>query len=220
MASKRTALQLENEVDSGQPPTKSTKLVENDTASLNRDTRTQPDQGSDGGESQLLQIEEQVGDIFDAPENSVLIHACNCEGSWGAGIAAAFRKQYPKAFQKYKAHCKESSATQLRGTAYLIEPCEENDPPKHFIGCLFTSGGRGKTKDKPNAILERTAPAMRDLLRQIADVKGDRDVAEIRTCQINSGLFKVPWDKTKTALEEIRLESKGWPSTVIVYSRD
>ncbi|KAL9097019.1 MAG: hypothetical protein Q9165_000983 [Trypethelium subeluteriae] len=220
MASKRVAAQLDDETVSEQPPAKSTKSVENDSASPTSDITTQLDHDSQGDEPHLLNIEEHVGDIFDAPENSVLIHACNCEGSWGAGIAAAFRKQYPEAFKKYKAHCNESSATKLRGTAYLIEPREEDDSPKHFIGCLFTSGGKGKTKDKPDAILERTGPAMQDLLRQVAEVKGTHEIAEVRTCQINSGLFRVPWDKTKTALEEIRLESKSWPSTIAVYSRD
>ena len=171
-------------------------------------------------DTQCLRLEEQVGDIFDAPENSVLIHACNCEGSWGAGIAAAFRKQYPEAFKLYEAHCEESTMAQLRGTAYLIQPCEDDSSRKHFVGCLFTSGGRGKIKDKPDAILERTVPAMRDLMQQIASVRSDAEIAEIRMCQINSGLFKVPWKKTKAALDGIELESENWPSTITVYSRD
>ncbi|KAI9686215.1 MAG: ADP-ribose 1''-phosphate phosphatase [Bathelium mastoideum] len=168
--------------------------------------------------SSFLRIEERVGDIFDAPNHSVLIHACNCEGSWGAGIAAAFKKRYPEAFQKYKKHCDDSSGTDLRGTAFLIEPCEGTEAPEHFIGCLFTSAGKGKTKDKPATILQHTGPAMRNLLRRVGEVRDGGEITEVRMCRINSGLFKVPWEKSKAVLEEIRVEGEDWPSIVASYS--
>lgn len=77
-----------------------------------------------------LRIVERVGDIFDGPANSVLIHACNCIGSWGGGIAAAFRLRYPAAFAVYRDHCQRLSPNELLATALLIAPQEadyEND---------------------------------------------------------------------------------------------
>lgn len=210
-----------------QSPVKSGKVDNNDTppssakASVSEATmasESKTNECDDG--SQFLKIEEHVGDIFDAPENSVLIHACNCEGSWGGGIAAAFKKNYPNAFKQYKTHCNESSVDKLRGTAFLIEPCEDSGSRKHFVGCLFTSGGKGKTKDKPGAILEQTGPAMRDLLQAIGNGQSEDGIAEVRMCQINSGLFKVPWSDSKATLENIQLESKEWPPTIAVYSRE
>jgi hypothetical protein len=65
-------------------------------------------------------ITEITGDIFDAPDNTVIIHACNCMGSWGAGIALAFKQRYPKAFQAYTQHCKSQDPTSLIRTALLI----------------------------------------------------------------------------------------------------
>ena len=210
-----------------QPPANSMKVDHNDSPSSytksHADDQTKNDKdGVSGGtdDSRSLKVDEKVGDIFEAPDNSILIHACNCEGSWGAGIAAAFKKNYPMAFKLYKAHCDESSAAKLRGTALLIEPCEDKDSHQHFVGCLFTSGGKGKTKDKPDTILERTGPAMRDLLRQIGDLPSDLGIAEVRMCKINSGLFKVPWNDSKAALEDIQIESDKWPSTVVVYSQE
>ncbi|KAI1908881.1 ADP-ribose 1''-phosphate phosphatase [Ophidiomyces ophidiicola] len=50
---------------------------------------------------------ELQGDLFDAPDNAVLIHACNCQGSWGKGIAAIFRNKYPAAYRIYRAHCQK-----------------------------------------------------------------------------------------------------------------
>jgi ADP-ribose 1''-phosphate phosphatase len=51
-------------------------------------------------------VDEIEGDIFDAPEEAVLIHACNCQGSWGKGIAKAFKEKYPAAFEVYRSHCR------------------------------------------------------------------------------------------------------------------
>ncbi|PLB44616.1 ADP-ribose 1''-phosphate phosphatase [Aspergillus steynii IBT 23096] len=58
-------------------------------------------------------IEEMEGDLFDAPDGAALIHACNCQGCWSAGIARAFRTKasewlkYPAAYAIYKAHCEK-----------------------------------------------------------------------------------------------------------------
>ncbi|TKA77111.1 hypothetical protein B0A49_01404 [Cryomyces minteri] len=164
---------------------------------------------------QSLVVEEKMGDIFDAPEYSVLIHACNCEGFWGAGIALAFKKRYPKAFAKYREHCNTSDKAILRGTAFLIPPCEVKGP-KQFIGCVFTSGSIGRTKDSPTLILANTGPATKKLLKQVAKLRKTREIAELRMCQINSGLFNVPWKLTHAVIENLRVED-DCPSTITVF---
>lgn len=58
---------------------------------------------------------------------------------------------------------------------------------------------------------------MIDLLRRIAEVSKSMEVTEVRMCQINSGLFKVPWAKTKAVLEDIVLEN-GMPNTIRVFT--
>ncbi|KAG8528940.1 uncharacterized protein KY384_006629 [Bacidia gigantensis] len=83
-------------------------------------------------------ITESTGDIFTAPSHSVLLHACNSRGSWGAGVAAAFKSKYPKAYDDYRSHCMEipnSSRTPasalkghqvgLLGTCLLIDLCKQ-----------------------------------------------------------------------------------------------
>ncbi|KAL4809305.1 hypothetical protein BDV18DRAFT_131747 [Aspergillus unguis] len=52
-------------------------------------------------------ITEVEGDLFDAPDNAALIHACNCQGAWGAGIAKVFKKKYPAAFKIYNDYCRK-----------------------------------------------------------------------------------------------------------------
>jgi len=80
----------------------------------------------------------------------------------------------------------------------------------------------GRAKDKPATILENTGSAMSDLLRQVCEwnlSKGDDvKVEAIWMCQINSGLFNVPWDDTKKVLQEVEVP-KDVPTDVIVVTR-
>ncbi|KAJ3508916.1 hypothetical protein NLJ89_g5497 [Agrocybe chaxingu] len=104
------------------------------------------------------------GDLFAAPAGSILVQACNTQGSWGAGIAVAFKDKYPAAFQQYKAHC-ETHGQALVGTCLLI-PGET-----HVVACLFTSRAYGRRKDAPADILAATQTAVQDLIDQNVDGK-------------------------------------------------
>ena len=170
-------------------------------------------------------ITDLTGDLFTAPPHTVLIHACNTMGSWGGGIALAFRQHYPEAYAIYSAHCKRSLPQRLVGTALLIAPRAGAPPSRqHYVGCLFTSKRYGQAKDSPEMILQATGPAMRDLLGQIAREGGE--VGEIRMCRINSGLFAVPWEESKRVIEELQLNEKEIPSgrdlpiEILAYSPD
>ena len=169
-------------------------------------------------DTKSLRVVELVGDIFDAPPNSVIIHACNCYGHWGAGIALAFKRFYPAAHTCHLQHCKSRSPDNLIGTAQLISP-SSTGKRKHYVGCLFTSRRLGKFKDSPTQILSATGPSMRDLLEQIAEEREKGiQIDEVRICQINSGLFNVPWKSTKSVLESIEV-SGNMPDVVTVFVR-
>ncbi|KAK3073581.1 ADP-ribose 1''-phosphate phosphatase, partial [Teratosphaeriaceae sp. CCFEE 6253] len=115
---------------------------------------------------ETLLVTEEPGDIFAAPPNTLLIHACNAAGSWGAGIALAFKSHYPAAFAAYSQHCQLTNVDTLLGTALLIPPSKGE---RHFVGCLFTSRHFGRRKDAPAKILAATGPAMEDLLRRVGE---------------------------------------------------
>jgi ADP-ribose 1''-phosphate phosphatase len=105
------------------------------------------------------------GDLFTSPPaNSILLHACNCLGIWGGGIAFAFKQKYPKAFEVYRKHCFEHSEdpSSLIGTCLIIREASD----KYDIGCLFTSVGVGGKVDPPSEILAATRGAVKDLMRQ------------------------------------------------------
>ena len=156
--------------------------------------------------TKYLKLKEVNGDIFSAAPRSMLLHACNCKGSWGAGIAAAFRTRYPRAYESYKSHCARNNPATLVGTAYLIAPVDDENF-QHFIGCLFTSVGFGKSKDTPSQILLNTELAMKDMLKQRKTLEDNQILlGDIQMCRINSGYFKVPWRDTKTTLEAIEID--------------
>lgn len=166
-----------------------------------------------------LTVNEVIGDIFDAPPNAVIIHACNCIGDWGAGIAAAFKKNYPSALKVHKDFCAYGPEGRAQiATAQLIPPVD-GEARRHYVGCVFTSVHFGKKRDSPKAILRNTEPAIVDLLRQIAEVSKTNEVSEVRMCKINSGLFRVPWEKTLEVLQHIELEP-GMPSTITIFERE
>ncbi len=129
------------------------------------------------------------GNLFNAPKGSILIHACNTRGVWGAGIAREFAKRFPKAYSKYMSVCREQGSS-LIGKCLLIQ---END---YVIGCLFTSKNYGRFADSTGKILDATRLAIAHLIAQ------NEHNRPLHTCKINSGLFGVPWHKTKEILKE------------------
>jgi ADP-ribose 1''-phosphate phosphatase len=169
-----------------------------------------------------LHLTHHFGDLFDAPPNTVLIHACNTQGSWGAGIALAFRNQYPEAYKIYRSYCTRTHDPRSNpvptGTCLLIPPCEtKSSAGKHWIACLFTSARYGRAKDSSAKILVHTRLAMADLLRQIKGV--DEKVAGLRMCRINSGKFGVEWARTVEVLEGLQV-AEGERSQVEVWTID
>ncbi|KAK6344088.1 ADP-ribose 1''-phosphate phosphatase [Orbilia brochopaga] len=179
-------------------------------------------------------------DIFAAERGSVLIHACNCLGSWGAGIALAFREKYPAAYNVYRAHCAtRGNPSTLLGTALLIPP-QLADAREHWIACLFTSVGYGRRVDAPDEILRSTKASLENMVAVIAGVENDDmphggasttailgtgihedtpEIGELHACKINSGRFGVDWERTKRVIEEVlTAEGKGRVVTAYEFS--
>jgi len=139
-------------------------------------------------------LEYRRGNLLQATgPNTILVHACNTQGSWGAGIAVEFQKRYPKYYKDYKSKCDKYGRT-LLGMAIQFRGMA-NDPGQ-AIACLFTSAGYGSEKDSEKRILLNTQAAIECLLGTLPE-----DV-EIHSPKINSGLFGVPWEKTERIIEQ------------------
>ena len=111
----------------------------------------------------MAYISHITGNLFKAPAGTILVHACNTQGSWGGGIAVAFKEQFPSYFEIYKAHCKAHTPADLIGTCLLIRGGSKDT---HDVACLFTSKAYGKRKDSPEEILDATRKAVLDLVGQ------------------------------------------------------
>jgi ADP-ribose 1''-phosphate phosphatase len=151
-------------------------------------------------ESPNITLTEHKGDLFGAPSNTLLVHACNCVGSWNAGIALAFQNKYPAHYAIYQAHCKSRTPNSLLSTCLLIPP-QPGSGPNHWIGCLFTSRKYGRGKDSKDDILDSTDSALQDMLEQLEDLK--KKPKGVWMCKINSGSFKVPWSQTKKLIKAL-----------------
>lgn len=137
-------------------------------------------------------IENKKMDLFDAPKEAMLVHACNCLGVWGSGIARLFRDKFPDAFNYYQATCWDKGKD-LLGKSIVV------GAEGRLIGCLFTSYAFGDNVDSVTDILEATKTAIIDMYEN-ARILG---VTEIYSNRFNSGLFGVPWYKTEAILTEI-----------------
>jgi ADP-ribose 1''-phosphate phosphatase len=133
-------------------------------------------------------ITEIKGNLFDAPKGTLLVHACNTQGVWSAGIAASFSRLYPSYFKAYAQYC-HAHGSSLLGTALILEG------QWHKVGCLFTSTGYGSKALYQDAILDATFKSLVDLFDQVSDTE------VVNMPRINSGLFRVPWESTLEVLK-------------------
>jgi len=90
------------------------------------------------------------GNLFNAAgPNTILIHAGNCTGFWGAGIAAQFKIKYPNHYKEYKRLCNTHKEALLGlGIYYYPKAISQN------IGFLFTSISYSKNKSSERVILQ------------------------------------------------------------------
>lgn len=139
------------------------------------------------------------GDLFahTTKKIAVLAHACNPHGLWGGGIAAQFRKRYPKAYQEYALHCREHGNS-LLGSSFLAT----TEDQQVLVACLFTSD----FSIEPSEIVKFTGQSMTDLTSQLKkhnDIETDGDGKPVISMpMINSGIFGVPWEDTEAELQK------------------
>lgn len=136
--------------------------------------------------------------LFDAPEKAILLHGCNAQGVWGAGIAKAFREKYPRSFAEYNEYCKialKNDGFGAVGTALIT--AQEN---KRHVGCLITSYSYGRDRDSVNDIVAQTYLALDDFFKKYKAYHMFPQ-SPIFCNMFNSGMFKVPWEKTDQILQ-------------------
>jgi ADP-ribose 1''-phosphate phosphatase len=132
----------------------------------------------------------KAGSLFQATagSNHYLVHATNCVGVWGAGVAKQMAEKYAYSYTLYKNFCSWS----INEGFYPMGTFFEADN----VVSLFTSKGFGDCKDSPDKILKNTHSAVADLFHE----NSERET-HFHSPKINAGLFNVPWEKTEEIIE-------------------
>lgn len=127
----------------------------------------------------------------------ILIHSCNCNGSWGGGIAYQLGSAHPQSEKEYIDIC-ESDGDKLLGSCKLIDSYNNSTL---IIACLFTASFGGSKQDS-DSILKYTREALLDLKNQL-DANEKLQEYKLIMPKINSGIFGVPWENTEFILKEL-----------------
>lgn len=154
-------------------------------------------------------ISYQTISLFDAPKESIIVHACNSQGVWGSGIAKAFADNYPISYSEYKFFC--TRANQERGTACgraSLSSFHVSEP--HWVGWIVTSHSYASEKDPVELIKIQTTMALMELCKKIyiAHPREDHEIINVYSNRFNSGLFAVPWEDTELILKTILKDFK------------
>lgn len=150
-------------------------------------------------------------DIFKVKEYSIIVHACNCKGYWGAGIARQIKQRYYRHFQLYSEFCRQCNEKETLGGSLLISPSStmDNNSNKHFIACLFTNLTNYVTnpsKEEIEQIINSTNLSLNSLLCQVQEYRNSGiQVETIHMPKINSGYFGIPWNLTEECIMSINL---------------
>lgn len=153
----------------------------------------------------------------------ILVHSCNCYGSWGGGIARQLALKYPKTETDYETLCEKYGA-ELLGKCAIIPSYKD---PNLLIACLFTSAEGGSRHDAESEILRYTREALfylylllnkqpsntraeidQELYSRAIDIGTSLIEYKIEMPKINSGIFGVPWQETQNILEEFKGKMK------------
>lgn len=130
-------------------------------------------------------------DLLTVKSPAILVHATNCRGVMGTGIAKEFKAQFPVFFAQYAADCR-AYGKKLLGCAGIYGDEEE----QMAMGCLFTSDGYGKQVDGIEKVLKNTEIALDNMLTSYL-------LYPIYSNKFNSGRFGVPWHRTENVLKGV-----------------
>lgn len=142
--------------------------------------------------------------LFEAPEASIIIHACNSQGVWGRGIAAEFKKLYPHSYLDYKKFC-ERYNEERESACGLGSLSQFHIEEKCWVGWIVTSHNYGSKVDPVEQIKINTTLALDDLCKKLtfAHPKSDFDEYSVYSNKFNSGLFNVPWEESELILKTV-----------------
>ncbi len=149
-------------------------------------------------------ITHKTMSLFDAPNEAIIVHACNSQGVWGSGIAKPFKANYPHSYLDYNKFC--AHYNQCRETACGKAGLSSfHESERHWVGWIVTSHNYGPLKDSPELIKINTTLALQEFCKKVymAHPKESNPTIEIYSNKFNSGLFVVPWEDSELILKTV-----------------
>ncbi len=126
------------------------------------------------------------GDLFATPGLRAYAHGCNCAGSMDNGIAAAFKKRWPRMFDEYKARCDDGRFA--LGDVFVWTEGDET---------VFNLATQAHWRKKA------TMAALKKAVRKMVELAGHAGIERVALPRIGAGLGGLDWPRVKSVLEEI-----------------
>ncbi len=126
------------------------------------------------------------GDLFATEGLRAYAHGCNCAGTMDTGIAAAFKKRWPRMFEEYRVRCEDSRFN--LGDVFVWSDSDET---------IYNLAIQEHWKKKAKlAALTRS-------LERMAELATNARIERVGLPRIGTGLGGLDWPRVKKILTEM-----------------
>jgi O-acetyl-ADP-ribose deacetylase (regulator of RNase III) len=139
------------------------------------------------------------GDLFNEPGISAFAHGCDCAGGMSAGVAAAFKKRWPRMFEEYALRCKD-------GRFRLGDVFVWNEGSETVYNLAIQEHWKTKAK----------YPALVSALEKMLPIAEAAGIERIALPRIGAGLGGLDFPRVKRILTDVGADSKV---TLVVFDQ-
>jgi O-acetyl-ADP-ribose deacetylase (regulator of RNase III) len=126
------------------------------------------------------------GDIFNTQGLTVYAHGCNCAGAMDSGVAVAFKKRFPQAFEEYRKRCED-------GRFSLGDVFVWSDEKVTVYHLAIQEHWKTKTK----------MPALVRALGRMIEAAEKSGIKRIAMPRVGAGLGGLEWHRVRDILTEL-----------------
>ena len=139
------------------------------------------------------------GDLFNTPGIRAFAQGCNCAGAMDAGVAAQFKKRWPRMFEEYAARCAD-------GRFHLGDVAVWSEDEVAVYSLAIQEHWKKKAQ----------LAALARGLRRMVSLAEHAGLERVGLPRIGAGLGGLDWPRVKSALEEVGAETRV---TLVVFEQ-
>jgi O-acetyl-ADP-ribose deacetylase (regulator of RNase III) len=125
------------------------------------------------------------GDLFNTDGIRAYAHGCNCAGAMDAGVAAQFKKRWPRMFDEYAARCAD-------GRFHLGDVFVWNEDDVTVYNLAIQEHWKAKAR----------LPALKKALLHAVGLAAAAGIERIGVPRIGAGLGGLDWSRVRSVLEQ------------------